>query len=297
MKINEKVLSALTEDEKTSLTLQHGMDKSTWQGGEIMNRSHYKYLEISYRASHFFKIFHEHTNTLGDLVPDYLEGDKEVITYFRECIQSRKKPLIVLIELNNERRKNGEIKLQKTALNEKIRVQMSKWLESQDMVNLTFHDFVKEFDRWNNFRILPKSIQEPSAYKRRVQKLYKKHLKILKTLHPLSQKKLLKLFENPKGKIYLPLLQEVHTILETPQSMEILSELGLYVFVEKEKAEEYREQVFAYINKVNRECRDGLNFWPKYRELIKQAKNYQTVQNITPSRKYLQMAVQKLEFL
>lgn len=296
-KLNMKAWGSLTQDEQTSLTVQQGMQKSSWQGGEIINRSHYKYLEINYRAKQFLKMFTEHLEAYDRLIPDFLEGDKLVVFFFQRCLEERKKPMEVISQIKEKHRIN------KSMMNERIIDQLDKWEDSDDAHEKNVFELVKEFDRWNNFRILPKCIQEPSAYKRRLKNVHKKHLKMIAALHPLSLRKFLKHFIAPGTKtgIYMPMIIQgnplIYTIKNNKQSREILNTIGIYVFTDTKKAKEYLESIELYMSKKKKECKDGLEFWPKYRDLIKEAINYSEVQKISPTRKHLLMAQQKLEFL
>ena len=299
MGMNKEAWQTLTEDERSALTLQLGMNKSSWESGEIMSRSHYKYLEIKYRAEHFLKMFTEHIEVMDRLIPDSLSGDILVIKFFRLCIEQRKKPIVAIKQINSE---NEGARIQKSIMNEKIVTQMYKWEKSDVAISKVIYDFIKEFDRWNNFRILPRSIQEPSAYKRRIKNVYKKHLKIITSMNPLSSNQLLKLYETKKSPyLYMPLIRNgegsIHKMKTNKQSMAIINEIGLYLFKELEDANEYLQEVELYVGKGKKECTDGLNFWPKYRDCIKKAHNYSEVQKITPTRRFLQLALDKLTYL
>jgi hypothetical protein len=81
------------------------------------------------------------------------------------------------------------------------------------------------------------------------------------------------------------------------QSRQIMRSTGLYLFSTSVLAQEYLEAIEGYVGKNKKQCIDGLTFWPKYRELIKKADNYQDIQQITPNRKYLPMAMAQLEYL
>lgn len=296
--VNKLAWETLTEDEKTALTLQLGMQKSSWESGEIMTRSHYKYLEIKYRAEFFLKFFTEHIDVFGRLIPDELTGDKLIIKFIRLCIEKRHKPMQAMEILNQEE----EVKVHKSEVNERLIAQMKQWEKLDEAFGKITFDFIKEFDRWNNFRILPKSIQEPSAYKRRLKNVYKKHLKIITCIHPLSLAKLLKLYEtNRNPYLYMPVIKEgvgyIHKMKVNQQSLSIINDIGLYLFKEIKDAQEYLGEIEGYVSKKKKECTDGLNFWPKYRELIRKADNYYEVQKITPTRRYLQLALQKLTYL
>jgi hypothetical protein len=300
MKLNPDAWNMLTEPEKTALTLQHGMQKSSWQSGEIMDRSHYKYLEILYRAQQFLKMFTEHVELFDCLIPEYVNGSKMVITYFKLCIEQRLKPMDALEKLR-ETKSNGRVI--KAILNEKIIETLETWEASESAYDNTCHQLVKEFDRWNNFRILPKQIQEPSAFKRRIKNTYKKQIKITSTINTLSLDKLIKMYKTKAAGDYAwwPLIYNkepmVVPIKLNQQSEKIFNSLSFYLYKSKPDAVSYIEAISEYTSKKKKACTDGLDFWPVYREVIKKAKNYDHIQKITPTRRFLQVALSKLEYL
>jgi hypothetical protein len=295
MEINKQAWELLSSDEKMALSLHHGLDKSSWEVGEIMNKSHYKLLEIKYRAEKFLKMFTEHLEKFHELFPNYITGDSHAISYFRSCIEHRKKPMEALEQIE----KTG--KMNKTILNDKIRNTLKKWEDSNNVYNATCYELVKEFDRWNNFRILPKDIQEPSAFKRRVKNYHKKQIKNVISIHPIALEKFKKLYcINSSPSLYLPLLSpqpEILRIKINKACMETINSLGLYTFTRREDATTYSNEVWDYISKGKKQCIDGLDFWPKYRELIKKSKNYHEVMNLVPSRKHLQLAMEKFTLM
>jgi hypothetical protein len=296
MTLNEKAWAILSKDEKMALSLQYGMTKSSWESGEIMNKSHYKYLEIKYRAEFFLKTFTEHFEIFEDVIPSFVTGDNIAITYFRICLEKRVKPMEAIYEITE---KFGRVP--KTILNTKIIATLKKWENEDNAYNKNSLNLVKEFDRWNNFRILPKEVQEPSAFKRRVKNSYKKQIKTIRSIHPLALEKLKKLYE-AKGSpyLYLPLLTpkiEILKVKNNQTSSKVFDELGLYTFKNIDDARDYSTQIFHYIAKGKKECIDGLEFWPKYREIIKKATNYNQVMKISSSRKHLQMAMDKFKLL
>lgn len=290
---DEKIWQFLMEDEKMALGLQYGMDKSSWQAGEIMAKSHYKYLEISYRAKKFIKMFKDYIDLFGEMIPDYIQGDEVVKKYLRLCITKRAKPGEIIPELG----------VKKKQLDTKIIETMKLWSDPEHPNEFYTYELVKEFDRWNNFRILPEPIREPSAYKRRVKNNYKRQVKMLGQLSPLAIEKITqicKAYRNFPSKAYLPLISKgkpiVLQIKNNPITIKLLTEINLYAFTSKPEAEKYINSVSKYISVKLRECTDGLEFWPTYRELIKKAVNYNEIQKITPTRKYLEMAMKNLEF-
>jgi hypothetical protein len=300
MRLNEAAWKMLTEPEKTALTLQHGMQKSSWQSGEIMDRSHYKYLEILYRAEQFLKIFTEHVELFDCLIPDYVNGPKIVIAYFKLCIEQRLKPMDALEKLREDKDHGRVIK---SIINEKIIQTLEDWESSNSAYDNTCFELVKEFDRWNNFRILPKQIQEPSAFKRRIKNTYKKQIRITSTINTLSLDRLIKAYKTKTQGDYAwwPLIYNgeamVIPIKINQQSYKIFNSLSFYLYKDKKDATAYIEALAEYTSKKKKACTDGLDFWPIYREVIKKAKNYADIQKITPSRRFLQMALSKLEFL
>jgi hypothetical protein len=298
MILNDLAWNILSEDEKMALSLQLGMEKSSWESGEILNRSHYKYLEIKYRAEFFLKMFTEHLEVFDELFPPYLSGNKMVLFYFRQCIELRKKPLEVMVKIQEEFGKS----VTKSLLNEKIISTLKDWEKGDNAYNKTTWELVREFDRWNNFRILPKEIQEPSAFKRRIKNSYKKQIKVMINIHPLALSKLKKLYETKNTPyIYLPIITdknpEVLRMKANKASMEIFNHLGLYTFKDKNIALEYINNIHTYVIKGKKRCKDGLDFWPRYRELIKDSFNYNEVMKISSSRKYLQLAMAKFKLL
>ena len=297
-KINEKAWSILKDEERTALNLQYGMSKSSWQSGEIMARSHYKYLEIKYRAERFLRIFTEHFELYDVVIPEYINCDEVVFYYLTRCLRMRMKPMDALVEWN----KTHKRKIEKSELNEKVEAQINKWKESESPDEKVVLELVKEFDRWNNFRILPRNCQEPSAFKRRVKNVYKRRVRLTTALPDLSIRKIKKIFlAKRKPCLYLPIINKkrliIIPILTNKKTLEVFKELQLYIFKDQEEAADYAKLIFKYVSKTDRECKDGLEFWPTYRESIKRAVNYEAIDNIIPSRRHLLMALSKHEFL
>lgn len=298
MSVNRKAWGILKEDEKTALGLQLGMQKSSWQSGEIMDKSHYKYLEIKYRAEKFLKMFTEHYELYDCLIPKDLPGINSVIDYFVWCIEFRLKPMEAI-----DRIMINYSKLRKEDLNGLLITQLRQWQKSEDPYQLAVFDLVKEFDRWNNYRILPREIQEPSAFKRRISKMYKKHIKVLTSIPKLSLIKLKQLSKTNKEPFaYLPIFNEagqieVWKVKDLPKSVELYSSISFYIFADKQEAQDYITHIFHYVNQAKKDCKNGLKFWSNYRICIKKAKNYNQIQQIIPSRKYLETAFYKLTFV
>jgi len=296
--LNRKAWGVLREDEKAAITLKHVDNKSTWQAGEIMDKSHYKFLEISYRATRYLQIFTEYYELYDDLIPGEVTGNPEIKQYFILTMEQRLKLPEVGQTLNRD------YGFSSIATRERdIIEQMEKWHNSTNAYEQALYELIKEFDRWNNFRILPPSIQEPSAYKRRVKNVYKRHIKVVTNIPEISIPKIISLFSSKGKGLYLPLIskdkQQIYIIKvkASKNTHTTLTELNLYLFHKEKTAQEYIEAIYNYIKPKSKKCKDGLDFWPKYRELIKLAENYDEIQKIVPHRKQLQLALSKLAFI
>lgn len=295
----KKAWEMLDKSEQTALSLQYGFSKSSWEAGQMMARSHYKYLEIKYRAEKFFEMYANHIEIFGEVVPDYVNCPRDIYLYLKLCLEKRMKPAFAI----NELEKATEKRILKSDLNKRLEETIKKWQNSSQAIEATMVNFIKDFDRWNNFRILPRTCQEPSAFKRRIKNAYKRHIRILNSIPKISIEKIRELFEVKKAKktLWLPLIIDkapwVIKIDHKPKTIEALNEISFYIFDDKKLADIYIDAIADYCFKEEKDCKDGLEFWPLYREIIKKSINYQQIQQITPSRKYLDMALQKLTYL
>ncbi len=167
----EEAWNCLTKVEQDSLFLNLSQGLSTRRAGEVLKISHYKYLEIKARAEKFFKMFsdyfYKHPSLINPKAPigqdfrDYLYGLILTRLPKDEAINYAGDSAWVLHEFNTK----------KVALN------MERLKNSKDPWDKDLYILIMEFDRWNSFRILPKLLQAPSAYKRRTNKKYKIYLR------------------------------------------------------------------------------------------------------------------------
>lgn len=295
MKLDENAWAILKEDEKMVLNLQHGHDKSSWQAGEIMDKAHYKLLEIKYRAERFLKMFTTYFSLYDELIPGHLGIPKDIGIFLEHTITHRKTLKEAYTEMSST-----IADFDKKGFEKSLIEFILKWSKSDKLEKANFANMVSEFDRWNNFRILPKEIQEPSAYKRRNKNVHKKHLKILCNLSPLALDILNKvLFQKNRTGLYVVLLEKGKTpIIKNLRKKLTLkaTEFGLYIWTEEEQAKNHLKITEPYVKNLKKGSRDGLEFWPNYMESIKKAQNYMELQNIKPTRKFLELAVEKLEF-
>lgn len=289
----ERAWEILTKEEQVSLSLSKGHQKSSWQAGEIMNKSHYKYLEINNRAEQFLKIFTEHFEKYGDnLIPPTIGGlHEDFKTYFEESIYKRRK---------------------KTDIARDYPFSMLLIPRSRDRIICEGFDILKEgktqahkdclfllteFDRWNNFRILPERIQEPSAYKRRNKARNRKHLQRLINLSEAHIDLIIDKFLYKKSgkKLYLPIISthlednyQVIAIRPTEGNIEAASRIGYYLFDNETDADLFGYMVTNYMCGEDKSCKSGQKFWKDFRDLIEASENWKEVNNIIPKRKYLE---------
>jgi hypothetical protein len=300
MKKNNKVWEILLEDEKSALLLSISYGKSTWQAGEIMNKAHYKYLEILARANKFFKMFTEYFESTGGL---RIPKDCHFNHFFRDYI------IMTVFERIPEKEAIKNLGLNpfivKTA-KERIFKECLDLLANHE--NETYQDLfhlIMEFDRWNNSRILPTSLQEPSAFKRRNKARLVKHLKNLSNLDYYHVKRFEKSFKAKPGKkkLYIAVLSKNfeagYKVIRIGSNKDIISyiskDLRLYIFNEEVDADNFGYIVHRYLHHGTRDCKKGQEFWPLYRKSIEVAANYLDVNNIIPQRKHLEKAFRDMD--
>ena len=301
-KICKEAWDILKEDERTSISLSLGHNKSSWEAGEIMQKAHYKYLEIQARAEKFLKMFTQHFQEYETLIPRNVTIPIHLVEYLNCTMEKR-----MTIRDTVNYLEDGRYKV--TSVRDRLLEETLK--DIMDVPKQPYRDLmalILEFDRWNNFRILPRSLQEPSAFKRRNKSRELKHLKNLQGLPDYSIMKLVERYEAPNARkaIYIPLLTEYYGdfyyILKVEHKANYvnqLSRLGLFVFLVKNDAEEFAELISDYTarKKGHRDNKvmNGQRFWPKFRVQMQKAINNEILNNIIPSRKFLENAYFEME--
>lgn len=302
MKINRIIYTILKKEELSSLSLSRVQNKSTWEAGEILNRSHYKYLEIKTRAEKFFEVFILHYNTYGTLIPEGLKLNPDFKRYLLLGIEKRLSIKEIISNIENPEYKKRDTR---EALISKyiIQLRISKSIHAQNLYGL-----IMDFDKYNNFRILPRDVQEPSAFKRRNKTRFKKHLQISITLDPYPLHRIKELYENKSKTLkkdnegyailaHYPHSKGIIKINASQDNLKAFSSISLYVFKDKAEAKEYLDLVFEYWANKERNPKSGLIFWPMFRNMIKLAMNYDLINNIAPTRKGLQTALNDMDVL
>ena len=292
---DNKAWMILTEEERTALSLQFSYEKSTWQAGEIMGKAHYKYLEIKARAEQYLRMLTEHFTIFKELIPNDLNNtlDPNFQEYIIKIIYTRQTPYTVAAAMKSQEFTNTTFR-EEIINKEFSKLQKLKSYSASALLNLLL-----DFDRWNNFRVLPKNLQEPSAFKRRNKNRLKKQLKNLTSINPFVLEKIIERFGLKKKTLdaywYVPLVsQQKYSILKIDPSIAKnitqINKLGLFIFSNYNQAEEFSELVSKFNINEPKNCKEGLIFWPQYRLLVKIAINYTEIENIIPSRKYLDLA-------
>lgn len=304
-KLNKKAFNILTNDEQSSLALQKVHGKSTWEAGSILKRSHYKYLEIKQRAERFFELFTLHYDTYRVLIPNDVAGfsiNETFAEYLRLVIEKR-------MTVKAAALKTGEpLMADKKTREAFLSKEILKLKKSETLIGQNLYTIIMEFDRYNNFRILPSDVQEPSAFKRRNKTRYKKHLTLSTTIHAYSLMRVKELYEytkGPKPKVmgYIALtnyeanksFEKIVAINATDKNLKHLSSISLYVFPKEQLALDYIKLVKEYVNDPEKDPRKGLLFWPKFRTIIKYSLNYNEVNNIAPTRIKLMSAIKDMD--
>lgn len=297
-KINKEAWGILSTDEKTSLSLSLSFNKTTWEAGEIMQRAHFKYLEIQKRAAKFLEMFTNHFEKYNGLFPE----DVYISFAFKEYL--------ILTMLERKTISKAIRQMEDTSYfvasrrNKLIVHEMNKLANATNDSSKDLYSLIMDFDRWNNFRILPLEIQEPSAFKRRNKVRNIKHIKNLTSLPRYSVFKIIEhySYKGKYDKVFLPVisnyLQDGYKVISIKKSTTIINEvtdIGIFLFESRAKAEEFAMLVSEYFIGKTRNCKDGQKFWPKFREMIMGAINYREIENIHKSRTYLDKAIFTLD--
>lgn len=299
----EQAWNWLLPVEQHSLFLTLGTGKSSWEAGELLKISHYKYLEIKERSEVFFKLFN-----------NFLEKHPSLFRPLGPC-QEDFKDYIEAVICHRKTRKEaaGYTGISANLLNEvnnkKLEKNIKRLLKSDNEWDQDTLRLIQEFDRWNNFRILPKMLQLPSAYKRRLNKKHKIYINYLLNPSKMPEWLLNKLKERfyfktrkPENKYYIALIsldlfpETGYFLLPIKRDKEVLEEMNkfyIYVFENKTDADLFGFKVANYAIQTS-VVRLGLKFWPEYREIVERAVNYNQVNNLNFDMKTLDMAYSTL---
>ena len=291
--MNKEAWSILLREEQQSITLSLGYSKSSWEAGEILKKAHYKYLEISARGEKFLRMFTEYFEEYGYFIPNGVEIPNSFKEYLSLVVLSRMTVRDAVTNMNDP-----EYKV--TSFRDKVIDNiLYKMQKSNIPAEKGLFDLIIEFDRWNNFRVLPRQWQQPSAFKRRNKTKDLKYLKNISSIHPLALHKVKELFlyGGRQDKLFMPVVAkdipskfEVVPVKDKAKTITSLTRMGFPLFEEKLDATEFaimvKEYLFRVVTRDNSSVITGLKFWKRYRDMIEKAKNYSELENIIPNRKY-----------
>lgn len=282
----QKAWSCLTKVEQQSLFLHTSEGKSSWEAGSMMNISHYKYIEIRERSEKFFRMFADFFEKHNSIFRPDCPCDRNFQDFIEGVIEHRLKKRDAVVY-------TGDSTQQITKVNRKNLIRNMKYLkESEDNWDLDSMRLIFEFDRWNNFRILPSILQQPSAFKRRLNKKDKIYIKyLLERIPTWVLEKLKERFyykvKPSKNKWWVALISpDLYTdgyyLLPIRPEDEVLNEMNrfyIYVFDDKEDADTFGYLVTSFYERTAKVIA-GQKFWPEYRYLVQKAINYNAVNNI-----------------
>lgn len=284
-KHEELAWNILTSQEQNSLFLTLSNGLSSWEAGEILKIAHYKYLELKERAEKFFKMFSNYFEIHKSLFSPDSVTDLRFRDYIEASIQRRltKKEAITI---------TGDSSLKLTDISSQLILKnMDRLLNSELQHDIEVYKLIMEFDRWNNWRILPRKIQQPSAYKRRNNKRDKIYINYINKIPEHKVKAIMAIYSyNPTKKskkaYYIGLISptlfedgyHILSIKTTDEVVEKLTKLSIYIFNTKDNAEVFSYMVSRYSG--NNKPSQGQKFWPEYRSSIQRAINYNKINNI-----------------
>ena len=279
----EQAWECLTKDEQKSLLLTLSQGMSTWQASEILKITHYKYLELKARSERLFRLFSDYFEKHSSLFRPELYLDESFKDYLYGSMIKR---------LPKEEAKvyAGDSAFLLQAINRSRIVKNMTWIkESENEWDRDLYTLIMEFDRWNNYRILPRVLQAPTAYQRRSTKKDKIYLRYLHKIPDFKIKALVDLYWSkgkPENRYYVMFLSNlwkdgfgIVPIKREDKIVKEITSLKIYIFEQFGDAEEFGIMVKRYYEKTVTPGQ-GLKYWRQYREIIQRAINYREINNM-----------------
>lgn len=298
--MRDKVWKLLTIEEQTTLALVVQEEKSSWEAGEIMGKTHYKYLELKLRAEKFYRLFTEYLKENGELIPE----ESKIAPHFRrylELVIGERRTVRDACNLMTDKSYSVNSLKDNTIIIAVNELMKSSLESDQRLLGLIF-----EFDRWNNFRILPLKIQQPSAYKRRIKTKMVKQIKTIGAISDIVMDRVVMKFKTLKETdIYYASIitlkkdkkYSVITVNNDEETVKTLSRVGVFIFKNEGTAIEFARLICNYLLNENRNPLDGQKFWPSFRDLSGKAVNFGNISNIVYTNTYLENAFIDLELI
>lgn len=300
MRVHEELAwSMLTEVEKNSLylTLTNGL--SSWEAGEVLKISHYKYLELKERSEKFFKMFCEFYECgIEGLFSPKTVADERFRDYIDASLCKRLPRAEAVIFAGDSALRVPDISQRHILKN------MDLLMKSENDWDIRVYKLIMEFDRWNNWRILPRAIQQPSAYKRRNNKRDKVYLRYINKIPQYKIEAIMDIYwyvprKKNRQMYYITLISrelfedgyKVIPIKTEESTLKKISKLCIYAFKDEQQADVFGYMVTKYFDSEMGSVQ-GLKFWPEYRDLLGRTVNYNMVNNINFYVDRLDMAYQ-----
>lgn len=291
----ELAWDCLTEPERTSLMFISGKGLSTWEAGEILKMSHYKYLELKARAEKFFRMFSDYFQ----LHPSLVNPNSPIEPRFRDYLFGA---MIKRLPKEEAKIHAGDSSWLLTSItNSRVIKNMSRLKESKDKWDKDLYALIIEFDRWNNYRILPRILQAPTAYKRRSTKKDKVYLSYLHRIPDFKIRQLITEYwkDGKQDNRYYTVLvsddifpEEGYGVMPIKKSEDVIksiTDLKIYIFESPVIADTFGFLVTRYFEKTV-DSKGGLKFWREYREIIEKSINYKSINNMDFTCESLDMA-------
>lgn len=277
----EKAWSWLTKDEQDSLLLTLTQGLSSWRASEALGITHYKYLELKARSEKLFRLFCDYLEIHHNLIPPRAPIGEHFRDFITGCIEKRLSKNDAVIYGGDSKWYLREI------LANQLRFNMDNLRNSSDKWCNDLYALILEFDRWNNFRILPLDLQAPSPYRRRSQKKYKIYLRFLFQIPDFKINSLILQYNNPgRGRHYIAVISLIfpknYKLIPVSRSQKITKELSkkrIYVFENKGDAETFgllASQYYTYTQNI----KTGQRFWNNFYDAIEKAVNFKEINHI-----------------
>lgn len=281
----------LTDTEKQVLYLTISQGQSSWASTQFMKgMTHYKFLEIKQRAQRLFKLFAD----FYAIYPQLFNPKNYFNPRFKDYIYGvmvKRLPLDEAIEYA------GDAAWQVRPIRyELISKEMDRLKFSSDTWDQDTFKLIVEFDRWNNFRILPKKFQAESAFNRRSTKKCKTYIKYLFRIPDYKIRFLIDKFwyfvkkQDTDNVAYVALVSDmfdkqggyqVMPIKNTESNILEISKFYMYIFPTIDDATEFGVLVSNYFETaVANGPAGGIKFWSRYKSLTRRTINYKYINNL-----------------
>lgn len=289
----EKAYNCLTEVEQNSLFLNLSQGLSTWQISEILKLSHYKYLEVKARAEKFFKMFSDYFEKHESLVSPNAPLDTRFIDYLYGSMIHRLPKEEAVLHPGDSSWVLSPIRISAITKN------IMRLKESDGEWDKDLYALIMEFDRWNNYRILPRILQAPSAFKRRTTRKDKVYLAYLHRIPEFKIRALVDMYwraGKPSHRYFASFVSDIfpdgYAVVPIKKEKAIIKELTdtkIYIFENQLDADEFGLMAKQYFIRTTN-SKAGLQFWKTYREIIARAINFREIKNMDFTCSNLDMA-------